>query len=55
MTVTVISLALACALTYACRDIYAGFLLNWMSWLVDAVVCIVLYRLTSHYLKNLKD
>lgn len=55
MGVVMLSIALAVALTYAVGDLYGKFLPTWLAWIVDGIVCLVLYKVTHHYLQNLKE
>jgi hypothetical protein len=49
------ALALAIALTYVIGDLYRPHLPLWISIAFDVVICIVLYKVTHHYLRKLRD
>lgn len=49
------ALALAVALTYVIGDLYRPYLPGAVSILVSGVVCLVLFKVTNHYLKALKE
>ncbi|MCR6652776.1 MAG: hypothetical protein NVV73_15420 [Cellvibrionaceae bacterium] len=49
------SLALAIALTYVIGDLFRPHLPQPFSALVDIVLCIVIYKITNHYLRKLRD
>jgi ABC-type dipeptide/oligopeptide/nickel transport system permease subunit len=49
------SLALAIALTYVIGDLFRPHLSQPFSAIVDIVLCIVIYKITNHYLRKLRD
>jgi hypothetical protein len=49
------ALALAIALTYVIGDLFRPHLSQPFSAIVDVVLCIVIYKITNHYLRKLRD